>query len=154
MNTLDQNEWKNWLHQQMIVKDMILSNDKDEDKTEPSEIIVEIFGLTTYDLGMDRILARKIINSLLLIAEKRVFDVVDSHHEAYFDFIMTVNFKNIEDFLSWGTSIRGCWFDFDNGPFNPIDNLIQTPGEKYPVIRTAEEMHAFLKGADLLLLGK
>lgn len=150
MNTLDQNEWKNWLEQQLFANDVVCCNDE-EDKTEPCELIVQIFDLTTYDTGIDRILARKIIDALLMIAERRVFDAVESHHEAYLDFITVVNFKNIEDMLSWGTSIRGCWFDFDNGPFEPIDNLMRFSGETYPVIRTAEEMHAFLKGADLFL---
>jgi hypothetical protein len=150
MNTLDQNEWKNWLEQQRIANDVVCCNDE-EDKTEPCEIIVQLFGLTTYDTGIDRILGRKIIDALLMIAEKRVYDIIDTNYEAYLDLITVINFKKIEDMLNWGTSIRGCWFDFSDGAFEPIDNLTRFTDETYPVIKTAEEMHAFLKGADLFL---
>jgi hypothetical protein len=83
----------------------------------------EIVGLTTYDYDMDKELGEMILETMIHIKNRTNFDYIEDNYRKY---IISCNF--IINWLNWGDSIRGAWFD--------PDGEIETP---YGVIATTEE---------------
>jgi len=83
----------------------------------------EIVGLTTHDYDLDKELGEMILETMIHIKNRTNFDYIEDNYRKY---IISCNF--IINWLNWGASIRGAWFD--------PDGEIETP---YGVIATTEE---------------
>jgi hypothetical protein len=75
-----------------------------------SFIAEEIFDITTYDDGMSSLFGKKAMEVFKAITEKKTFDYI-KNDEDYKWYITFVNFPFFYRKLTWGTSIRGAWWD-------------------------------------------
>lgn len=66
-----------------------------------------VVGLTTYDGNLDMELGQELLEILIQIRDKTTFDYIEDKQN-YKRYVICCNF--IEDWLEWGTSIRGAWF--------------------------------------------
>lgn len=71
-----------------------------------------IFDLTTYDSGISDFLVRRIVNVCEAINNKTTFEYIENE-ENYLWYITVLNFNFFNNKLSWGTSIRGAWWEFE-----------------------------------------
>ena len=69
-----------------------------------------IFNFTTYDSEMSELFARKAIEVCAAISSGTTFDYIKDP-EQYRWFLLMCNMPFFSDKLSWGTSIRGAWWD-------------------------------------------
>ena len=136
------NDWKVWLEQQII------DNKECGVDNTPAEALASIFEITTYDGDADKHFVEKILEVLEVIDNRKTFEYIEANQKNYFNFLMVVNFPVVAKLISWGTSIRGAWFEsrFDK-PFKPVEGLIMLEGVKHPEIVGADEMTAFIQGA-------
>lgn len=70
----------------------------------------DIFDFTTYDGAMDELLAKKMIEVIDCILNRKTFDYQNDDAN-YINYITMVNMPFMKDKIEWGTSIRGAWFD-------------------------------------------
>lgn len=70
-----------------------------------------VFDFTTYDGAMDEFLAQKAVEVCEAITERKTFEYIERSEEHYRWYIAMVNMPFFADRLSWGTSIRGAWWD-------------------------------------------
>jgi len=139
-------QWLEWLEKQMV------DNNAIEMDFDPGELIAKIFNITTYDSAMSRIFAEQIVEVFEVIRDKNTFQYIQKSHEHYYRFLMVINLKKIIKLLSWGTSIRGCWFDVSiDSVFDPVDGLTRFDNQTYPQITTNEEMGEFITALHLYL---
>lgn len=68
-----------------------------------------VINLTTYDDKIDLIIGKEIYEVMKIVFEKKSFEYI-SNHGNYVKYIKTINY--FKDWLEWGTSIRGAWFDY------------------------------------------
>jgi len=68
-----------------------------------------VVGLTTYDGDIDLFIGKEISEVMKIIFEKKTFEYIGDH-DNYVKYIKTINY--FVDWLDWGTSIRGAWFDY------------------------------------------
>jgi hypothetical protein len=71
-----------------------------------------IIGITTYDDGLDLEFGKMILETLNTIQKKQTFEYIENK-ENYRKYILSCNF--IKDWLDWGSSIRGAWFNTNDG---------------------------------------
>jgi hypothetical protein len=69
-----------------------------------------IVGLTTYDSDLDLKFGKMILDSMVQIYNRTIFEYIEDEGN-YEKYIMSCNL--IEDWLEWGSSIRGAWFIYD-----------------------------------------
>ena len=69
-----------------------------------------IFNFDTYDLGPAELLAEKAIQVCISITERTTFDYIKSPAD-YVWFIIMCNMPFFVGKISWGTSIRGAFWD-------------------------------------------
>ena len=70
-----------------------------------------IFNFTTYDSSIDEILATKMLEVIEAILNKNTFEYIEGSEENYMNYLTMVNMPFFKYKLSWGTSIRGAWFE-------------------------------------------
>lgn len=73
----------------------------------------EIFDLVTYDGYVDEIFVRKIIEVCKVIHEKRTSEYIEDE-ENYLIYMLVCQLLYRKDWIAWGSSIRGAWFDCCN----------------------------------------
>lgn len=71
-----------------------------------------IFDLTTYDRGLDEIFVKDILEVCKVILEKRNYEYIEDEKN-YLKYILVCQVLNKFNWLNWGTSIRGAWFEVD-----------------------------------------
>ena len=76
-----------------------------------------VFGLVTYDDDIDEFLVKKLVRICVDIAKNKTFEYAEESAGNYKWYIALLNLPFFKDKLNWGTSIRGAWFDADNGIF-------------------------------------
>lgn len=70
----------------------------------------EIFDLVTYDYELNEFLVRKILKVCKVILDRNVYDYIYDK-EQYLTYILVCQMLHAKNWIEWGTSIRGCWFD-------------------------------------------
>lgn len=71
----------------------------------------DVFDFTTYDGEVYELFAKKMIEVIDCILNKKTFDYQNESTENYLNFLTMVNMPFLSDKLEWGMSIRGAWFD-------------------------------------------
>ncbi|MEM5009287.1 hypothetical protein WKH57_01070 [Niallia taxi] len=82
-----------------------------------------IIGISTYDDALDLEFGQMLYDTLVQIKNGTTFDYIKDEQN-YRNYILSCNF--ISDWLDWGSSIRGAWFDIHEGairPNFPIENV-------------------------------
>lgn len=99
-----------------------------------------IIGLTTYDYDLDLKFGKIILETLNAIQNRKTFEYIrdESNYEKY---IISCNF--IKDWLDWGSSIRGAWFDFYGAKLVP-DECLSNVGYDKEYIRLNEGFMTWL----------
>ena len=69
-----------------------------------------IFNFTTYDGAIDELFAKKMLEVIDCILNNKTFDYQNDEAN-YINYLTMVNMPFLIDKISWGTSIRGAWFD-------------------------------------------
>lgn len=124
-------QWLEWLQKIHAVMEEI-TNDPERGRY---ETVASLFGITTYDSGMDEALVRIMMPTLIAIGEgttsKQTYKA-----QNYLNFCITVNLPLLQKRLSWGTSIRGAWYSF-KVPFDPHHGLVGTGSSGFDIIDAA-----------------
>ena len=71
----------------------------------------DIFGITTYENIISSLMAQKILEVCKAITDRSTFEYIKSP-EGNLWYLILVNLPFFHDKLSWGTSIRGAFWDF------------------------------------------
>lgn len=100
--------------------------------TRLSYLADSIFDFTTYDDSMSELFGKKAVEVCDAILNKTTFDYI-KEQDNYAWFLLMCNMPFFHGRLSWGTSIRGAWWDF------------------YPNKTTTLRSHGIFKGDDQLL---
>jgi hypothetical protein len=87
-----------------------------------------IFDFTTYDSGMDKIFAQKMLDVIECILNKTNFQYIEASNENYLNYLTMINMPFLKDKLDWGTSIRGAWFNLDNDCSIRLDEILIPKG--------------------------
>lgn len=87
-----------------------------------------IFDFTTYDSGMDKIFAQKMLDVIECILNKTNFQYIKASNENYLNYLTMINMPFLKDKLDWGTSIRGAWFNLDNDCSIRLDEILVPKG--------------------------
>jgi len=69
-----------------------------------------IFGFVTYENVISSLMAQKCLEVCKAISDRKTFEYIGTE-EGNFWFLITVNMPFFECKLSWGTSIRGAFWD-------------------------------------------
>lgn len=70
----------------------------------------EVFELTTYDGSLDELFVKKIIEVLKVIFNRTSFDYIKEESN-YITYILVCQLLERFNWIDWGTSIRGAWFE-------------------------------------------
>lgn len=109
----------------------------------------EIFDFTTYDGEKDILFAKKAVEVCKAISSKTTFDYHGASDDNYNWYLVMCNMPFFNDKISWGTSIRGAWWDTDVHTRKiKYQSLGLWDGEKQlhePMEFTTEEWEAFIK---------
>lgn len=70
----------------------------------------EIFDLTTYDGELDELFVKKIIEVSKAILYRHTFEYIQNKQD-YISYIIVCQMFERFNWIDWGTSIRGAWFD-------------------------------------------
>ena len=68
-----------------------------------------VFNLTTYDGYLDELFTKKIIEVCKIILERKNFDYIKDENN-YLNYILVCQLLNNFNWIDWGTSLRGAWF--------------------------------------------
>jgi hypothetical protein len=69
-----------------------------------------VFNLTTYDGSLDELFVKKIIEICKVILDGKNYEYIRDENN-YKDFILVCQLLHNFDWINWGTSIRGAWFE-------------------------------------------
>ena len=72
--------------------------------------IADVFDITTYDYNLSMKFGKDIIEIMEVINNRKNFEYIKDE-ENYKKFILVANLLDKYNWIEWGTSIRGCWFD-------------------------------------------
>lgn len=73
-----------------------------------------IFDFTTYDGDIDELFVKKALEVCVAITNKQTFDYIKDE-DNYRWFLIMCNMPFFSKKLTWGTSIRGAWWELYNG---------------------------------------
>ena len=73
-------------------------------------IATNVFGLATYDAGLDKIFVDVIFNICKVILEQDTYEFIESSDDNYIVYILVCQLLDRMKWIEWGTSIRGAWF--------------------------------------------
>ena len=72
-----------------------------------------IFDFTTYDSAMGAFFAQKAVEVCYVINNQKNFEYIENE-ENYMWYLVMCNMPFFVSKLSWGTSIRGAWWDYED----------------------------------------
>lgn len=81
-----------------------------------------LFGIETDDSALSVMLGKDILEVINIIKKGLTFDYIKSE-DNYKRYIIIANILNKLDWIEWGTSIRGAWFD-EYGEYNFVNGAI------------------------------
>ena len=70
----------------------------------------EIFDLVTYDGSIDESFVKNIIEVCKVILEKKTYEYIKDEKN-YITYLLVCQLLNHNNWINWGTSIRGAWFE-------------------------------------------
>lgn len=70
----------------------------------------DIFELATYDGSIDRLFVKKIIEVCKVILDNKTYEYI-SVEENYIPYLIVCQLLYNFNWIDWGTSIRGAWFN-------------------------------------------
>lgn len=79
-----------------------------------------IFGLSTYDGELDEHFVKIIIDVCKTIDSRNTFKMIEQSDVYYIAYIIVCQLLKHKNWIDWGTSIRGAWFDYGNRDAEPI----------------------------------
>ena len=79
--------------------------------------VADIFDITTYDYDLSMKFGKDIIEVMEVINNRKNFEYIKEDKENYKKFILVANLLDKYNWIEWGTSIRGCWFDKWSNPY-------------------------------------
>lgn len=79
-----------------------------------------ILELTTYDGEISDLFGRKIVEVCKAIMDRKTYEYIDDENN-YITYIIVYNLLQSKEWINWGTSIRGAWFE-ESSSLNPIIN--------------------------------
>lgn len=79
-----------------------------------------VFDFATYDAELDEIFIKKIFEVCKAVLERRTFEFIEESDEKYRQFIIVCQIFYKFNWISWGTSIRGAWFEENRKEQSPI----------------------------------
>lgn len=106
----------------------------DEDKY--SWAASEVFDLVTYDSRLDERFVKDILEVLKVIQKRQTFDYIRDGAN-YVKYILVCQLLRDFQWIDWGTSIRGAWFDFVGERRDIVKD--QAWSEWNPVLRTLKD---------------
>lgn len=71
----------------------------------------KVFGLCTYDAALDKLFVDKIIEVCKVILDHKTYEYIEESDDNYANYILVCQLLRNKHWISWGTSIRGAWFD-------------------------------------------
>lgn len=93
-----------------------------------------IFDFTTYDSDLDEGFAKLMLDVLNAIHTKNTFEYQKLSQAHYENYILMCNMPFLNDKLSWGTSIRGAWFEDSEYSVGAYEiDFEQIPKKDFPV---------------------
>lgn len=100
-----------------------------------------IFDFTTYDGEADELFAKRMLEVIDCILKRNTFKYQEDE-DNYINYLLMVNMPFLNGRLSWGTSIRGAWFDeYGYGKEKEEDRVYEiTYGWKIPKSEIVEFM--------------
>ena len=101
-----------------------------------------IIGITTYDDELSKEFGKMILDALIQIRDRTTFNYIKDK-ENYKNFILSCNF--IKDWLEWGTSIRGAWFNVNDGKIIPDEVLSNVGYDNEYIVITEDFMNWFIE---------
>lgn len=108
----------------------------------------EVFNLTTYDDFLDEVFVKDIVDIvdvLKAILKRETFEYIRDGRN-YMKYIWICQLLNEFNWISWGTSIRGAWFE--NNPMAPARDIVVrewSRGRIKPVPFTEKNIAAFIE---------
>jgi len=101
-----------------------------------------IIGITTYDDELSKEFGEMILETLIQIKNRTTFEYIKDK-ENYREYILSCNY--IQDWIEWGTSIRGAWFNTGDGKIVPSEYLGNIGYEDEFIIITDDFMEWFVE---------
>ena len=78
-----------------------------------------IFELITYDAALDEKFVKDIIEVCKVIIDKRNYDYIKDDNN-YIKYILVCQLLDRFQWINWGTSIRGAWFELSKTPDSKV----------------------------------
>lgn len=69
-----------------------------------------VFGLTTYDGELDELFVKDIIEVCKVIFDRTNYEYI-LNRENYIKYVLVCQMLDKHNWINWGSSIRGAWFD-------------------------------------------
>ena len=105
----------------------------------------EVFNLVTYDDFLDEVFVKDIVDVLKAILKRETFEYIRDGKN-YMKYVWICNLLMEFHWISWGTSIRGAWFENDPGmTARDIVTGDFSCGRIKPVPFTKENIAAFIE---------
>jgi len=101
-----------------------------------------IIGITTYDDELDKEFGKMILSTMIQIKNRITFEYI-KNKENYKNFILSCNF--IEEWIEWGTGIRGAWFNTGDGKIVPDEALSNVGYDEDGIRITDDFMEWFIE---------
>ena len=98
-----------------------IRNNEFSDKYEWAAI--NVFDLITYDRELYEIFVKKIIEVCKVILNEQNFEYIEDR-DNYITYIIVCQLLEKFDWIDWGTSIRGAWFEEKNSSYGESKNIL------------------------------
>lgn len=87
----------------------------------------DVFHIDTYDDNLSEKFGRAILEVLRVIKNRQNYEYI-KNEDNYIKYILVCNLLDMNDLISWGTSIRGAWFEFmDYGGYDDHRRIFIEP---------------------------
>lgn len=118
----------------------------DEGGTKYEWAASDIFNLTTYDGALDKLFVKAIIEVCKVILERKTFEYIENK-EKYVSYILVCQLLETFNWIEWGTSIRGAWFDDLCGTNYRPRPIVEHPYADYmtPIPFTLENLKTLIE---------
>lgn len=84
----------------------------------------QVFELTSYDRSLDELFVKKIIEVCKAILEGRTFEYIRDESR-YVTYILVCQLLEHLNWIEWGTSIRGAWFEESHEKYHPSQPILK-----------------------------
>ena len=99
---------------ELLIDNWNNANENEPDTSRLSFLANDIFEIHTYDSEKDELFAGKMVDVIEALVNKNIQRYQDTSDQNHTWYLLMAHFPWLGDKLSWGTSIRGAWFDYRN----------------------------------------